>query len=84
MVCLPIDIDQPLIAYKIADEIGLGVRLDYYKLDSNDLRGAVHKILKNKSYYERIDRYSKMSRNYVGYKKGYELIYSVLDKKSIA
>ena len=80
MVCLPIDIDQPLIAYKVADEMGLGVRLNYYMLNSNDLRFSIHKIFKNKSYYERVDRYSKISRKYLGYVNGSELIYDALRK----
>jgi len=36
MICLPLSTaaDQPLIAYRVADELGLGFRLNPKKLDT--------------------------------------------------
>ena len=74
MICIPLVDDQPLVAYRVADELGLGIRLDFTIMNSNDVRKAIHKILNNKSYYERMERYSKLSRNHSGYSNGAKLI----------
>ena len=80
VVCIPLVDDQPLVAYRVADELGLGIRLDFTRMDSNDVRKAIRKILNDKSYYERMDRYSKLSRNHVGYSNGAKLIIDHLKK----
>jgi glucuronosyltransferase len=81
MICIPFGADQPLVAYRVADELGLGIRFDFTKLTSDAVRGAVHKIFSNKSYYERVDHYSKLSRNYIGHFNGAELIMDLLEGK---
>nr|QVK45634.1 UDP glucuronosyltransferase [Brachionus paranguensis] len=67
MVCIPLSEDQPAVAYRVADELGLGIRLDYTKMEFYDISRAVDKILNDSSYYERSKIYSEISKRYVGY-----------------
>jgi UDP:flavonoid glycosyltransferase YjiC (YdhE family) len=80
MVCVPISSDQPLVAYRVADELGLGVRLDFVDMKSEQVRNAAHKILNDKSYFIRAERFSKLSKEYKGYLNGAQLIKSELRK----
>ena len=82
MICIPFGADQPLVAYRVADELGLGIRHDFIKMSSDDIRRSIHKIFNNKSYYERVDHYSKLSRNYIGHFNGAELIMNLLESKN--
>lgn len=81
MVSIPISADQPLVAYRIADELGIAVRLDLETFNGEDVRNAMHKIFDDKQYYVRVDRLSKISHEYPGYKNGAKLIMDLLEKK---
>ena len=81
MVCIPVDTDQPLVAYRVADELGMGISLDYAVMSPNDIYQAVHKVVNDKSYYERTDRFSKISNSYPGYLNGANLIIDLLNKQ---
>jgi MGT family glycosyltransferase len=79
MVCIPMTADQPLIAYHIADELGLGIRLNYKIMNSEDIYKAMNKILIDKSYVERVLVYSKISRTNDGIKNACDLIINALN-----
>jgi UDP:flavonoid glycosyltransferase YjiC (YdhE family) len=83
MICVPINADQPVVAYRVADELGLGVNFDFTKMTSNDIRQAVHKIFNDKSYYERIDHYAEISKKHNGYSNAAKLISELLIEKSL-
>ena len=68
IVGLPILADQPRVAYRILDELGFGVRLSAFDLAPNILRDTIVKVLSDKSYTERILRYTRISRKYNGVK----------------
>ena len=80
MICIPVDTDQPLVAYRVADELGLGISLDYTVMNANDICKAVQKIFSDKSFYERLDRFSKISKNNPGHLNGANLIIDYLNK----
>lgn len=67
MVCIPLSEDQPAVAYRIADELGLGIRLDYTKMEFFDISKAVNHILNDSSYYQRSIIYSNLSKQSIGY-----------------
>jgi UDP:flavonoid glycosyltransferase YjiC (YdhE family) len=81
MVSIPVDADQPLVSNRVCNELNLGISLDYGLMTSNDIRRAVHKIFNDKSYYERLDKYSKMSKDHVGYINGANVIYDCLENR---
>jgi UDP:flavonoid glycosyltransferase YjiC (YdhE family) len=66
MVCIPLSVDQPLVAHRVAIELGLGIMLDADRMKSKDIRSAVHEVLHDPSYNERCVRYSQLSRQYSG------------------
>jgi len=68
IVGIPILVDQPRVAYRVLDELGFGIRLSVQNLTAHSIRDAVYRVLKEKSYTERILRYSKISRKYDGVK----------------
>jgi UDP:flavonoid glycosyltransferase YjiC (YdhE family) len=80
MVCVPISSDQPLVAYRVADELGLGVRLDFVDMKPEQVRNAAHTILSDKSFFLRAARFAKFSKEYKGYYNGAQLIKSELEK----
>jgi UDP:flavonoid glycosyltransferase YjiC (YdhE family) len=49
-------------------------------MNSNEIRSALHQILRDRSYYERADRFSKLSRKSIGYKNGARLVLDVLKR----
>ena len=78
MVCVPIGADQPLVAYRICDELGLGIRLDYRTMTSNDIYLAVKRILNDSSYRLRTQRYSQLSKMNRGAENARDLIINCL------
>ena len=83
MVCVPLFKDQTLVAYRIADELGLGVKVDYTSMKVEDIRRAMHKIFDDGNYYKRSDYYSKLSRDHPGFLNGAEIIQQFLVKKNL-
>jgi UDP:flavonoid glycosyltransferase YjiC (YdhE family) len=104
-ICIPINDDQPLVAYrvrhlnsqintsnsklyinmnlfllKLADELGLGIRLDNADIKSTQIRTAIHKIFDDVNYYERARRHSIFSRKYSGQAAGIKIIMKCLEK----
>ena len=47
MVFIPIYADQPMVAKRIADELGLGIRLETETLTYEKIRNAAHTVLNN-------------------------------------
>jgi hypothetical protein len=68
IVGIPILADQPRVAYRILDELGFGIRLRLQDLTAHLIRDAIHNVLTDKAYKERIIRYSRISRKYDGVK----------------
>ncbi len=67
LVCIPIDFDQPGVAYRVCDELGFGIRLnkDGFNI-CDEIQETVKRVLSNKDYQERILRFSLISRRYNG------------------
>ena len=81
MLCIPIDADQPLVAYRACDELGVAVKLDLVSFNAEDVRKAMHKIFDDEQFFIRADRLSKISHLYPGYSNGAKLIMDLLEKK---
>ena len=78
MVCIPIFVDQPLVAHRVADELGLGIRLDFDKFTSDQLAESMTKVLTGKSYLERSLTYAQISRKYDAVTEGARIIMDYL------
>ena len=81
MLCIPIDTDQPLVAYRVANELGLGISLDFTTMTENDICKAVKKILADETYFERTYRYSMISHKHQGHLNGANLIIEFLNDR---
>ena len=66
VICLPIKCDQPLVADRLADDLDLGIKFDPLKMNANDLKSAIEKILTDQSYLNRVLNLTKVSRSYNG------------------
>lgn len=78
MICLPLKADQPLVAYRVADELRLGIKLDSKTAKANQIRSAIHEMFKDQSYLEKVVEFSKYSRNYNGPVEAADLIENYL------
>ena len=66
LVCVPISADQPRVAYRVADELGLGIRVNLWTMSRITLTKAVSDIISDDSYHQRMVRFSSISRQYDG------------------
>ena len=64
MICLPVFGDQPMVAHRIADDLGLGVRLDYDRFTGTQVMEAAVEMLGSRLYLERSLLFSKISHKY--------------------
>ena len=69
-----------MVAYRVADELGLGIRLDTKKLSFQSVRKAAHKVLAYSSYSDRVKSLSEISQTYKGVKAANEIIFEFLNK----
>ena len=83
MVFIPIYFDQPMVAKRIADQLGLGIRLETETLTYEKIRNAAHTILNDKSYLIRIKRFSDISRSYDGVENIKSEIIEIIQKKKV-
>ena len=80
MICLPmaLGIDQPLVAYRVADELGMGIRLSAKDLRCVDLKVAILKVLEDEGYAERAQIYKEISRRYDGLENTSKIVLDIL------
>lgn len=74
MICMPMTTDQPLVAYRVADELKLGIKLDYKSFNAIQLRDAVLEILNDRSYYDRCKVFMNYSQYHNGIQNSAKLI----------
>jgi MGT family glycosyltransferase len=82
MVCIPVMGDQPAVAYRTADELGLGVQLNFDEFDGQAVKEAALTVLNEKSYLERVLLFSQISRKYQGTKEATRITIEYLHSKS--
>jgi UDP:flavonoid glycosyltransferase YjiC (YdhE family) len=80
MLCIPVMGDQMAVAYRMADELGLGKRLNYYTVDIVQLRDSILEILGDDSYLDRCVHISQLSRKHKGPETGAKIVMDYLLK----
>lgn len=69
ILCLPLGGDQPLIAWRVADELGIGIKLCVDSdLTVNRVRKAISILLDDPVYRKRVTELSTISRRFSGHK----------------
>ena len=67
IICLPLSGDQPFVAWRVADELGIGIRLQADdELSVSKVKNAISEILDNQIYRERAYDFSVISKRYSG------------------
>ena len=80
-VCIPIAVDQHSVAKRVADELGLGIRLDLNELTADKIANAVMKVAEEDiSYHEQIIKYSQIMRQHNGPVNAAREIFDYIDQ----
>jgi len=78
-LCLPLGGDQPLIAWRVADELGIGIKLLVDSdLSVNRVKNAVSELLDDPIYRKRVTDLSIISKRFVGHKLAVQHIINYL------
>ena len=78
-MCLPLGGDQPLIAWRVADELGIGIKLLVDSdLSVNRVKNAVSELLDDPIYRKRVTDLSVISKRFVGHKLAVQHIINYL------
>lgn len=73
IICLPLSGDQPFVAWRVADELGIGVRLQpNSELTVDVVEAAMRKVLDNPMYRQKALALSQVSKSYSGHKSAVE------------
>ena len=78
MIGIPVMGDQLIVAYRMADELGLGKSMGYDEASPETIKQAITDIMGDESYLERTILYSKISRKYNGIADGAKLMFDYL------
>ncbi|CAF0764678.1 unnamed protein product, partial [Brachionus calyciflorus] len=74
VICIPLSGDQPMVAWRVADELGMGIRLQPDKnLSVETVRKAISTMLTTPSYRNKAKELSTISKNYYGHRKACDL-----------
>ena len=66
VVALPLNVDQPLNAFRICDELKFGVCLDPESFTIDKLNDSIDQVLSDARFKANIERMSKISAKYKG------------------
>ncbi len=84
IICLPLSGDQPFVAWRVADELGIGIRLQPDEnLTIDKVKSSISKILTDPSYREKAYDLSLISKQYSGHKKAVEHVVSFLSQNEV-
>lgn len=85
IICLPLSGDQPFVAWRVADELGIGIRLQADdELTVNKVKEAVSEILNKPIYRERANDLSLISKRYRGHELAAEHLVNFLNQNENA
>jgi hypothetical protein len=84
IICLPLSGDQPFVAWRVADELQLGIRLQPDdSLTVERVKSTINTILSDPSYRERAQAYSNVSKGYAGHRAACELTVKLIQEHEL-
>ena len=84
IICLPLSGDQPFVAWRVADDLGLGIRLkpdDTLTVDR--VKTTISTILNDPTYRKKALKFSQMSKNYLGHKTACDLTVKLIQENEL-
>lgn len=78
MICIPIDLDQPIVAHQVCNVLKLGVYFDPLKLDSGKIADSMRELLGDERYLTKSIEFSQIAQKYDGVKETTKLILDYL------
>nr|QNH68002.1 UDP-glucuronosyltransferase-like protein 6 [Brachionus rotundiformis] len=80
IIAIPIKADQPRVAYRVCDELKLGIRFNPLMLEIESLANGITQVLTDRSYLYRMLEYSKKSHCHNGIESSVKLIEDYLKR----
>jgi UDP:flavonoid glycosyltransferase YjiC (YdhE family) len=78
MICMPVSLDQPLIASRVVKDLGLGILLNSKDFKLEDLANSFYKIYSDNSFQIKSFEYSRISQKHNGIENTCEVIRKLL------
>ena len=79
IIGIPVAVDQPLVAYRVCDELGLGIRCKHGKMTVVDIKRAVYRILTYKFFAEQMHSLSVISKKTRGLSDAIQICYKLMN-----
>ena len=81
IICLPLSGDQPFVAWRVADELGMGIRLQPdASLTVERVKESIAEILRNPTYKQQAAHLSQISQTYAGHVTACDLTVSFIQQ----
>ena len=77
-VCMPLAVDQTLVAHRASVDLGIGIFIDFETLKPEQLKDVMLKILNDDRFFQRVFKWSLESRKYDGRSNGSNEIMNIL------
>jgi UDP:flavonoid glycosyltransferase YjiC (YdhE family) len=77
MICMPVTVDQPLVAHRVSKELELGILLDLNNFKIEELVKSFEKIYIDDSIQKKAFEYSQTSQKYNGNERTIEIIKNI-------
>ena len=74
MICSPVSVDQPLVANRVVNELGMGVLLNIHDFKVEDLTNSFHTIYTDDRFHKKAYEYAQVSQKYNGNQRATEII----------
>jgi UDP:flavonoid glycosyltransferase YjiC (YdhE family) len=78
-ICLPLFVDQPLVAVRLVDDLKLGKRYDPFSFQSEELRQGIIEVLTDPTYMERMIDFTQACLKHNGVASSCEIILNSLN-----
>jgi UDP:flavonoid glycosyltransferase YjiC (YdhE family) len=79
VICIPMQLDQPIVARRLTRDLRLGIYFDHAELFPGEIYEAIDEILREGKYLRRCIELSKISRQYNGSVNSADLISNLLN-----
>jgi UDP:flavonoid glycosyltransferase YjiC (YdhE family) len=84
VICVPMQLDQPIVAKRLTRDLRIGIYFDHAELFPGEIYEAIDEILREGKYLRRCIELAKISRQYNGSVNSAEIISNLLNNSSLS